>query len=472
LEVLSGPNRKPFTKGSGRLELAEAIGNKDNPLTARVMVNRIWLHHFGAGLVRTPSDFGTRSEPPSHPELLDWLARYFMDNGWSVKKLQRLIMLSSTYQQRSDTPEDPKVIQIDPENKLLSHMNRERLDFEALRDSLLAVSGQLDSKMSGPGEELFKAPYSKRRSVYGFIDRQFLAGTYRIFDFANPDMHNPQRAETTVPQQALFLMNSPFVIEQSRALATRVSGNDKEKITQLYRLVLQRKPTAGQLNTAVHFIAFAKNEPPNAEPKAPLTAWQYGYGEFDGNSQKVKSFATLPYFNEDAWQGGTMLPDATLGWALLTANGGHAGNDLQHAVIRRWVSPINGIVSVQGKIIHEHAVGEGIKAKIISSRHGLLKEWTLHNNSADANVASIEVQKGDTLDFYVSIAVTLNSNDFQWSPIIQAQGKEFLDANGYAKEWNAKREFSGTPSMPGKPLSALEKFAQVLLLENEFMFVD
>ena len=472
LEVLSGLDRKPFTKGSGRLELAEAIGNKDNPLTARVMVNRIWLHHFGAGLVRTPSDFGTRSEPPSHPELLDWLARYFMDNGWSVKKLHRLIMLSSVYQQRSDVTEDPKVIQVDPENRLLSHMNRERLDFEALRDSLLAVSGQLDSKMNGPGEELFKAPYSKRRSIYGFIDRQFLAGAYRVFDFANPDMHNPQRAETTVPQQALFLMNSPFVIEQSRALAARVRGSDKERISELYRIVLQREPTAKQLNAAVSYMAVAKNEPTNSEPISAPTAWRYGYGEFDEGSKHIKSFAALPYFTEEAWQGGATLPDATLGWAQLTANGGHAGNDLQHAVIRRWVSPIDGIVSVQGKIIHERTAGEGIKAKIISSRHGLLKEWTLHNNSAEANVASIEVQKGDTLDFYVSIAVTLNSNDFQWSPIIQAQGKEFLDANGYAKEWNAKREFSGTPSMPGKPLSALEKFAQVLLLENEFMFVD
>src|SRR5207253_8106254 len=172
-----------------------------DPLTARVFVNRIWLHHFGAGLVRTPSDFGTRAEPPTHPELLDWLARYFMDNGWSVKKLHRLIMLSAVYQQASEnngSTGGSSPLQVDPENKLLWHMNRQRLDFESLRDSLLCVSGQLDSKPGGKAEDLFKAPFSKRRSIYGFIDRQFLPATMRVFDFANPDMHNPQRAETTV----------------------------------------------------------------------------------------------------------------------------------------------------------------------------------------------------------------------------------------------------------------------------------
>jgi hypothetical protein len=468
LEVLSGPNRKPFTKGSGRLELAEAIASKDNPLTARVMVNRIWLHHFGAGLVRTPSDFGTRSEAPSHPELLDWLARYFMDNGWSVKKMHRLIMLSAVYQQQSD--DNTHALEIDPENRFLWRMNRQRLDFESLRDSLLAVSGQLDSRVGGPGDDLFKSPYSKRRSVYGFIDRQFLAGTYRAFDFANPDMHNPMRAETTVPQQALFLMNSPFVIEQSRALAGRVHGGNREKIRQLYRIVLQREPTSKQLNAGITFIVTAQIETKAAEHKAAASAWQYGYGEFDDVSKRIKSFTALPYFNDDAWQGGPAWPDANLGWAQLTASGGHAGNDSQHAVIRRWVSPIDGVVSVQAKIVHEHVLGEGIKAKIISSRHGLLKEWTLHNNSVNGSVSSIEVKKSDTLDFFVSIAVTLNNNDFLWSPVIQAQ--DLVDANGYAKEWNAKKEFGGVPSMPAKPMTPLEKFAQVLLLANEFMFVD
>jgi hypothetical protein len=340
-----------------------------------------------------------------------------------------------------------------------------------MRDSLLAISGQLESKMGGPSEELFKSSFSKRRSIYGFIDRQFLPGAYRVFDFANPDMHNPQRAETTVPQQALFLMNSPFAIEESRALAARARGSDREKINQLYRIVYQREPTSKQLKTSLAFIAMAQNEATNAPPKPPPTVWKYGYGEYDETTKHIKTFAALPYFTDEAWQGGPTLPDAKLGWATLNANGGHAGNDLQHAVIRRWVSPIDGKVSIKGKIVHEHVPGEGIKAKIVSSRDGLLKEWTLHNVSTNGDIASIEVKKGDTLDFYVSIAVTLNNNDFQWAPTIEAQGKEFVDANGYAKQWDAKKEFGGTPP-PGKPMTPLEKFAQVLLLSNEFMFVD
>ncbi len=470
LAVLSGPERKPFANGSGRLELANAIASTNNPLTARVMVNRIWLHHFGAGLVRTPSDFGTRSEPPSHPELLDWLARYFMENNWSMKKLQRVMVVSATYRESSD--DYPAAEKSDPENKLLARMNHQRLDFESLRDSLLAVSGNLDLKMGGPGTDLFKAPYSARRSIYGFIDRQFLPGPYRVFDFANPDMHSAQRSDTTVPQQALFFMNSPFVIEQSRALAARVNGVDgADKIRQLYRAAFQREPTTKQIAAGLDFIASTRMETTNVEARPAPGPWQYGHGEFDESANRLKSFTAFPYSNEDAWQGGPMWPDPKLGWAQLTASGGHAGNDLQHAVIRRWVSPIDGVISIQGKVIHEHSVGDGIRAKIISSRDGVLKSWTLHNNSADSEIASLEVKKGDTVDFYVSIAASLNSNDFRWSPIIQTKGSEYVDANGYAKQWNAMKEFSGGPPVLANPLNAWEKYAQVLLLANEFSFV-
>src|SRR5262249_16074599 len=161
--ILTGETGKPFTRGSGRLELAEAIANKANPLTARVMVNRIWLHHFGAGLVQTPSDFGTRCEAPSHPALLDWLACRFMAAGWGLNKLNGLIRLWSVYQQSSEggqasnLPGARKAASsstvasvtsasaVDPENRLLWHFNRQRLDFESARDSLLAVSGELDA---------------------------------------------------------------------------------------------------------------------------------------------------------------------------------------------------------------------------------------------------------------------------------------------------------------------------------------
>src|SRR5206468_2153725 len=151
----------------------------NNPLTARVLVNRVWQHHFGAGLVRTPSDFGLRGEPPTHPELLDYLAWRFMEEGWSIKKLHRWIMLSATYQQSNEG--DRRLAGLDPENRLLGKMNCQRLDFEAMRDALLHVAGQPDGTMGGAAVPLTTAPFSRRRTVYGFIDRQNLPGVFRTF---------------------------------------------------------------------------------------------------------------------------------------------------------------------------------------------------------------------------------------------------------------------------------------------------
>jgi hypothetical protein len=259
LAVLSGANRQPFREGSGRLELARAIASKDNPLTARVLVNRVWLHHFGNGLVRTPSNFGLRGEPPTHPELLDWLAWRFMEDGWSIKNLHRLILLSQTYQQGGDN--DPRYDQLDPENRLLGKMSRRRLDFEALRDALLAAAGRLDPRPGGRPFDLTAAPFSTRRTVYGFIDRQNLPGVFRTFDFASPDTSSPQRYETTVPQQALFLMNSPFVLEQARRLATRpdvvARPDDAARIAYVHRLLYGRAAEPDEVALGLHFLAEA-----------------------------------------------------------------------------------------------------------------------------------------------------------------------------------------------------------------------
>jgi hypothetical protein len=257
LEVLSVDGSKTFTNGSGRLELARAIASADNPLTARVYVNRVWQQHFGGGLVGTAGDFGVRTEAPLHRELLDYLAAAFMENGWSTKQLHRLIVTSSTYQQSSDAAS--KSLAADPENRFLHHMNRRRLDFESLRDTLLAVSGQLDLKISGLPVDLTTEPFPTRRTVYGLIDRQNLPGVFRTFDFANPDTSNQGRFQTSVPQQALFLMNSPFVIEQARKLIKREevirAGNDGEKIQAMHRLVWQRPADKIELANAQKFIA-------------------------------------------------------------------------------------------------------------------------------------------------------------------------------------------------------------------------
>ena len=264
LEVVAGESRKPFTQGSGRLELAQAIANPENPLTARVLVNRVWLHHFGEGLVRTPNNFGIRGEPPTHPELLDWLATEFMASGgrespgWSIKKLHRIMLLSNTYRQSNDA--DAKLLAADPENRLLGRMTRQRLDFEAMRDSLLYVAGRLDTTVGGPGVEITTAPFTARRTVYAFIERQNLPGLFRTFDFASPDTCTAQRHATTVPQQALFLMNSPFVIQQAKRFAARTDGmmKDEARVDLMHRLAFGRAAAPDDLTLGMRFLAAAK----------------------------------------------------------------------------------------------------------------------------------------------------------------------------------------------------------------------
>ncbi|MDC0920862.1 DUF1549 and DUF1553 domain-containing protein [Opitutales bacterium] len=248
-----GVDRKNYTKGSGRLELSESILDPSNPLTSRVMVNRIWKHLFGKGIVRTPSDFGLMGKSPTHPEILDHLAQSFMVNDWSIKKMIRSIVLSKTYRQKTR-----KLPAKDPDNLYLSSMNRKRLNFEAMRDGMLQVSGELDFTMHGPSQKLHSKPYSKRRAVYGYIDRQNISPTLNSFDFANPNIHAPQRVETTVPQQALFAFNHPFVIERSATLAKKAfdskTTSPSSQVEFLYRQILSRDPRQDESKLSVEFI--------------------------------------------------------------------------------------------------------------------------------------------------------------------------------------------------------------------------
>ncbi|HZN57430.1 MAG TPA: PSD1 and planctomycete cytochrome C domain-containing protein [Planctomycetota bacterium] len=464
LAALSSTPPAPFEHGSGRLELAQAIASPGNPLTARVLVNRIWLHHFGTGLVRTPSDFGLRAEPPSHPELLDFLALRFVESGWSIKAIHRLILLSSAYRQSSEP--SPEALHVDPDNRLLAHRTRGRLDFEALRDTLVAASGDLDLAVGGkPVEILAAAPPTGRRTVYGLVDRQFLPGTFRVFDFANPDQHTPERHLTTVPQQALFLLNSPFLVERARAIVRRleresVAATDA-RVRRLYGILFARAPSDREEAAARRFIAAEEAERKKDGGTAPPSAWAYGYGEYVPAERRLKTFAPLPYFEGDAWQGGPSWPDATLGWARLTADGGHVGNDLAHAVVRRWTAPRDGALSIEGELVHEHAEGDGIRAHIISSRDGELGVWSVHNGRAAASIARIAVRAGDTIDFVAELGGALQSDDFRWAPRLRAESSADL--------WSAKDEFGGPRR---EPLTPWQLYAQSLLLTNELVFID
>jgi len=271
VELLETSGAQPFESGSGRLQLAKKIVAHDNPLTYRVWVNRVWQQHFGTSLVRDPSDFGLRSDPPTHPELLDFLATAFLADGQSLKRLHRMIVLSSTYQQQS--LENAAGREIDPENRLYWRMNPRRLEFEAYRDSLLMAAGRLDRKLGGRPVDLIAAPFTTRRTVYGYIDRQVLPDLFRTFDFASPDASTAQRPKTTVPQQALFAMNSPFAIEQTKQLVARADIAEKteasERVRSLYRAVLAREATEDEVQLGCRFIASC-----GATEGQSLNAWE------------------------------------------------------------------------------------------------------------------------------------------------------------------------------------------------------
>jgi hypothetical protein len=254
LKVLE-PNRKPITSGSGRLELAKAIASKENPLTARVFVNRVWMHLFGRGLVNTPGDFGLRGDSPTHSELLDWLAAEFMANDWSTKKLHKLIVTSATYKQASLDSDD--VLAADPENRLLGKQNRRRLEFEPLHDSMLAVSGSLTDTVGGPSVPLFIG--KTRRALYGYIDRLEFPSLLATFDVPNPAATSPERSSTTVAPQALYLMNGPFARDAAKKLmnapAIKGAKTATEKLDALYVAVFARKPTEKESMRLLAFVA-------------------------------------------------------------------------------------------------------------------------------------------------------------------------------------------------------------------------
>ena len=278
--------------GSGRLELARWLADEQHPLTARVFVNRIWGWHFGEGLVRSPDNFGLLGEQPTHPELLDWLAAEFVEGGWSIKALHRKILLSSTYQM--STAANPQAEALDPDNRLLWRMNRRRLEAEAIRDSLLVCGGSLNAEMRGsllPTENRAYvtstanvdpvAYVTSRRSVYVPVVRSALYDVFQAFDFADPSALSGKRQSTTVAPQALFMMNSKFVSQQSQAMADRLLQAEPEdepaRIELAYRIAYARPPTQAEIDRATGYVreyAYRWQELHPDHEDSDLRAWQ------------------------------------------------------------------------------------------------------------------------------------------------------------------------------------------------------
>ncbi len=465
---------EPFTQGSGRLELAKAIASPQNPLTARVIVNRVWQHHFGQGIVSTPSDFGIQGTAPSHPELLDHLASWFMQNGWSIKKLHRYIMSSATYQQQSIANDAGE--KIDPANKLLWRMNRRRQDFETMRDAILQVSHQLDLKVGGKSVNGITADSNKRRTIYTSIDRQNVPGLLRTFDFPSPDVSSGSRNSTSVPGQSLFLMNHPMVLKSARILGEEAeqAANPSAGIQQLFQNILQREPDPEELSEMLEFLKMNKIEKtPESKPTFPQ--WEYGYGVYNQTSKTLSNFKALPFWNGSQYQGSDRLPDPKIGWVFLNPTGGHPGNDMNHVAVIRWRAPETMTVSIKGTLKHAMTQGNGIQGQILAAGKLVLGPWTIHNTSVKTDLENIQLEKNQTLDFVVDIAGHLGFDTFIWAPEIAAQMIETATTSKadvkqpLTSQWNYSEDFRKPAPIQ---FSVWQNLAQILFLSNEFQFID
>ncbi len=517
-----GQKRLTFTENSGRLDLAEAIVDPDNPLTARVIVNRVWGHHFGRGIVSSPSNFGKTGTPPTHPELLDDLAVRFMENGWSLKWLHREILLSTAWQQTSVAPE--KTVEADPENRLLGRFSRQRLDVEAFRDAILAANGQLDRTFGGPSAEA-DAINNTRRTIYSKVSRHKLNDFLQAFDFPDPAIHCAVRSETTTPLQQLFILNSPFMRHQAAALARTIrddSGSTlEEKINAVYERLFTRRPTAAELQIARQFltddgaaargVASAGGEPGaefsgkrvigkvpelgdtwsvemwfnNATPNTarPITGYLFTRGKVndaqaDGDHLGISGTAgnagRLLVFN------GNRLKESLKGTTVIEPNTWH------HVVMVREGNAVR--VHLDGnkkpEIVGEIRTGyqPGIVDVLIGGRNdnfanfvGRIADVALYNRALPADEIARHVAASTRLTDSSASAAALekairDSAPLAWWPLSgdQPGGATARDLAGNANHAKYEAPATAVDGPPGR----LERYAHALLSSNEMLYVD
>ncbi|WDQ18939.1 PSD1 and planctomycete cytochrome C domain-containing protein [Rhodopirellula sp. P2] len=465
LTAFRKPEEPQFETGSGRLDLAMKVISPDNPLTARVYVNRMWGHLTGRPLVDSPSDFGFRTPAPAIPGVLDDFAVDFQTH-WSTQRLIRRILATRIYQQSSAV--SAEALASDPTNAALARAERRRREFESLRDSILVGANLMDCQYGGESVEITSPTVTPRRTLYAMINRQNLPGLFRTFDFASPDMHSPERYETTVPQQALFLLNHPQLASAALATARDVgrasSGEPVKQVTELFQRLLQREPTASELEQAVSFVSSAEL-PPLVETD-PRELWTYGTATW--KDDQLEGFTAFPTFQKNGWQIESEYPSpGPFSYARLTNEGGHPAHGDSGAVVRRWKSPVDGVVKVTGMVGHRSKQGDGIQAIIRIGGEVVFNATQLSN---DRPVASRKrrIRKGEFVEFITHSGPTPSFDTFFWRAKISARAND-----GAVVEANSVDDFSGPFEKAELPhLDRLAQLAQVLFLTNEFAFVD
>ncbi|MFO0906944.1 MAG: PSD1 and planctomycete cytochrome C domain-containing protein [Isosphaeraceae bacterium] len=398
------PTKDPAIATSGRrIAYARHLTNGKHPLVGRVLVNRVWLGHFGRGLVDTPGDFGALGVRPSHPELLDWLASELVEGNWSLKHLHRLIVGSTVYRQasrRGDASDSSDVVA-----SLYGRFTVRRLEAEVLRDRIQAVSGRLEPRMFGPPVpvaedfvgQVLPANNSGRRSVYLQVRRTQPVSLLTAFDLPVMTVNCDRRTPSVSAPQSLMLMNSDFVLGQAEALAKRARGE---------------VPSDFATDIASPFASRFVNH---------AAAWSYGFGSVDEKAQRVVGFTALPYWTGGSWQGGPNLPDPKTGYVLLSANGGHPGNDAQHAAVRRWTATKAGSVRIAGSLKHLGQCGDGVRGRLVSSRLGVVGTWKATRSEAATAAEVVRVEPGDTIDLVVDALAEQSCDSFAW-PVTLTQG--------------------------------------------------
>lgn len=458
-----------FQTGSGRFDLAEKIASSTNPLTARVMVNRVWGYWMGRGIVESASDFGFQTPSPELQSVLDELAAEFAEH-WSVQRLVRRLAHTRIYRQSSEA--SAKARQLDPDNALWTHARRQRRDFESMRDAILVGCDFLNTRIGGESVEITTPQLSPRRTLYARIDRQNLPGLFRTFDFASPDMHSPGRYYTTVPQQSLFLLNHPQLSDAAAraaesaldaAVGGKTSGTNALSINHLFTSILGRPPTDAERTDAKAFLESPAQESVLAFDARDL--WKYGTGPWVDN--RLESFKPLPTFMKNQWQAESEFPSqGPLGYASLSREDGHAARG-NIALVRRWICPIDGHVKVSGMVGHRSKKGDGIEAIIQIDGETIFRE---RQKSSNRPLPSLErnIRKGDSVDFVVLSGETNSYDSFFWRSKISVVADD-----GSRVESDSVNDFSGPfTSQASGSLDRLAQLAQVLFLSNEFAFID
>lgn len=416
-----------------RLAYARWLTSGKHPLVARVLVNRIWMHHFGRAIVATPGEFGKLGSSPTHLELLDWLADEFMQQGWDLKKLHRTIMLSTAYRQAGS--HDPSKESIDAQNHYYWRKPILRIEAETLRDRMLAVSGVLDRKLFGAPVAIKKDDFGQivvsgeqqRRSLYIQARRSQPVGMLQTFDAPVMETNCERRSNSTVATQSLMLMNGSFILSQSAKLADRIA----QEAPELKAEALAKLPTLAV----------------SAKP-----VWSFGYSTIDEKTLKTGDFTALPHWTGSSWQGGKKLPDAKLGWVTLHAKGGHPAR--KYAGIKRWTAPAAGVLSITGKLHHGTKNGNGVRGLVQSSRSGIAGNWIAYNKTVETKVTSFVVEQGDSIDFITSDNGSVTSDSFSWGIQLTLQREK-----GPALNWDSESGFHGPISLPKQSLAAQASYA-------------